>query len=64
MQMTQLAPKLGRNDVKLIGRDRFLVFMFLFAVIIAVVLRFSSGRASERSDAGSSDPGPPPARRR
>lgn len=41
MQMTQLVPKLGRNDVKLIGRDQFLVFMFLFAVIIAVVLRFS-----------------------
>jgi len=41
MQMTQLAPTLGRNDVKLIGRDRFLIFMFAFAVIIAVVLRFS-----------------------
>lgn len=39
MQMTQLVGKLGRNDVKLIGRDSFLVFMFLFAAIIAVVLR-------------------------
>jgi fluoroquinolone transport system permease protein len=40
MQMTQLVRKLGRNDVKLIGRDSFLIFMFSFAVIIATVLRF------------------------
>lgn len=40
MQMTQLVSKLGRNDVKLIGRDSFLLFMFAFALIIAVVLRF------------------------
>ena len=40
MQMTNLVGKLGRNDLKLIGRDSFLLFMFLFAIIIAVVLRF------------------------
>jgi fluoroquinolone transport system permease protein len=40
MQMTQLIGKLGRSDVKLIGRDSFLIFMFLFAAIIATVLRF------------------------
>ena len=40
MQMTQLIGKLGRSDVKLIGRDSFLIFMFLFAAIIAAVLRF------------------------
>ncbi|MCG8351388.1 MAG: ABC transporter permease [Chloroflexales bacterium] len=38
--MTQLVGRLGRNDVKLIGRDSFLLFMFLFALIIALVLRF------------------------
>lgn len=40
MQMTQLVRKLGRNDVKVIGRDNFLRFMFMFAFIIAIVLRF------------------------
>ena len=40
MEMTQLVRRLGRSDLKLIGRDRFLIFMFLFAVYIAVALRF------------------------
>jgi fluoroquinolone transport system permease protein len=40
MLMTQLVGKLGRSDVKLIGRDRFLIFMFAFAFIIATALRF------------------------
>ncbi len=40
MLMTQLVGKLGRSDAKLIGRDRFLIFMFAFALIIATVLRF------------------------
>jgi len=39
MHMTQLVTKLGRNDAKLIGRDSFLIFMFVFAAIIALVLR-------------------------
>ncbi len=39
MLMTQLVTKLGRNDAKLIGRDSFLIFMFVFAAIIATVLR-------------------------
>jgi fluoroquinolone transport system permease protein len=38
--MTQLVRKLGRNDVKLIGRDRFLIFMFFFVIYIAVMLRY------------------------
>ncbi len=40
MQWTQLVGRLGRSDVKLIGRDRFLIFMFIFVVYIAVVLRY------------------------
>ena len=40
MQMIQLIGKLGRNDVKLIGRDRFLLFMFFFVLYLAVALRF------------------------
>lgn len=39
MQTTQLLRNLGRNDIKIIRRDRFLIFMFLFAVIIALALR-------------------------
>lgn len=39
MLMTQLVGRLGRNDARLIGRDSFLIFMFSFAAIIAVVLR-------------------------
>ncbi len=41
MHLTQLVGKLGRSDVKLIGRDNFLLFMLAFAVIIATVLRFA-----------------------
>ena len=40
MQITQLVLKFGRNDVKLIGRDHFLVFMFFFVLYIAIALRF------------------------
>ena len=40
MQMTQLVRTLGRSDAKLIGRDRFPLFMFGFIVYIIVVLRF------------------------
>lgn len=40
MQMTQLIQELGRNDVKLIRRDRFLMFMFMFVLYVAVALRF------------------------
>lgn len=40
MQMTELVNKLSRTDAKLIGRDRFLVFMFIFVVYIAGTLRF------------------------
>ncbi len=40
MHMTQLVRKLGRNDVKLIGRDRFLLFMLAFVLYLAAALRF------------------------
>ena len=40
MQTTHLVRTLGRNDVKLIGRDRFLLMIFGFALYIAVVLRY------------------------
>ena len=40
MLMTELITKLGRSDTKIIGRDRFLIFMFIFIVYIAFALRF------------------------
>ena len=40
MIMTEIVRRLGRSDAKLIGRDRFLIFMFGFAAYIAIVLRF------------------------
>ena len=40
MHMIQLVRKLGRNDAKLIGRDRFLLFMLAFVLYLAVALRF------------------------
>ena len=41
MEMTQLVRKLGRNDLKLIGRDSFLMAMFIFILIIAIACRFA-----------------------
>ncbi|MGB0386215.1 MAG: hypothetical protein ACPGWR_15510 [Ardenticatenaceae bacterium] len=40
MQIRQLVLKFGRNDVKLIGRDHFLVLMLFFVLYIAIALRF------------------------
>ncbi len=40
MQLFQLVRIFGRNDVKLISRDHFLVIMFGFVLLIALVLRF------------------------
>ena len=40
METSLLIRRLARNDARLIGRDRFLIFMFLFAVYIAVALRY------------------------
>jgi fluoroquinolone transport system permease protein len=40
MQMTQLVRNLGRNDVKIIGRDSFLITMFIYMMGMAVVMRF------------------------
>lgn len=39
MQMTQIIRTLGRSDARLIGRDRFPLFMFGFIVYIIVALR-------------------------
>ncbi|MBO8162128.1 MAG: hypothetical protein H0Z34_00245 [Brevibacillus sp.] len=41
MQLAKLVRRLGHNDVVLIGRDRFLIGMFLFTLAIAVMLRFA-----------------------
>lgn len=41
MQMTELIPKLGRNDVKLIGRDSFLLLMATYMLVTAAILRFA-----------------------
>ncbi len=40
MLFSEMVGKFGRNDAKLIARDRFLLFMFGFIVYIAVALRF------------------------
>ncbi len=40
MHVIQLVRKLGRNDAKLIGRDRFLLFMLVFVIYLAAALRF------------------------
>ena len=40
MQMTELVRKVGPVDMKVIRRDSFLLFMVLFALVIAIVLRF------------------------
>jgi len=40
MEIAHLVRTLGRNDAKLIGRDRFLIMIFLFAFYIAAALRY------------------------
>ncbi len=40
MPLTQLLLKFGRNDAKLIWRDRFLLFMFGFIFYLVLALRF------------------------
>ena len=40
MEMTTLVKNLGRNDVKLVGRDSFLLIMGSYMFIAALVLRF------------------------
>ena len=47
MQMTEIVRKVGPVDVKVIRRDSFLIFMFMFAVIIAVALRYLLPWANE-----------------
>ena len=41
MQMTQIVQKIAKNDVKVIGRDSFMIFMFIYIMIMAVILRFA-----------------------
>ncbi|MEL6526209.1 MAG: hypothetical protein AAFQ07_10920, partial [Chloroflexota bacterium] len=38
--MTQLVRKLSQNDVKLIGRDSFLMTMMIYVFVLATILRF------------------------
>ncbi|MEM7112842.1 MAG: hypothetical protein AAF614_10450 [Chloroflexota bacterium] len=40
MQAVEQVRQLGRNDLKLFGRDSFLMFMWLFVVVISVVFRY------------------------
>jgi len=40
MEMTRLFKNLGRNDVKLVGRDSFLIVMGSYMFIASLVLRF------------------------
>ena len=40
MQLTHLFHTLGRNDTRLIGRDRFLIFMLFFVLYLALALRY------------------------
>ena len=40
MQLTQTVRRLGRNDVRLFGRDTFLIGMTIYGLAIGVVLRF------------------------
>lgn len=40
MKAGQALRRLGRLDLKLVGRDRFLIMMFGFVIYIAVMLRF------------------------
>lgn len=39
MKLIELVKKIGRNDLKLIGRDSFLIMTLTFILIISVVLR-------------------------
>ncbi|NOK60848.1 MAG: hypothetical protein GFH27_549289n169 [Chloroflexi bacterium AL-W] len=41
MQLTQAIRQMGRNDVKLVRRDSFLIGMFAYSIAIAVTLRFA-----------------------
>ena len=40
MQMTQIVQKIAKNDVKVIGRDSFMMMMFSYVMVMAVILRF------------------------
>lgn len=40
MQLTNIIRELGRNDVKLVGRDSFLVVMFSYIFAMSIGLRF------------------------
>lgn len=41
MQLTTRFRRLARNDVRLIGRDVFLIYLFVYINFIALVLRFA-----------------------
>lgn len=47
MQMTELVRKVGPVDMKVIRRDSFLLFMAVFAVILALIVRYLLPWANE-----------------
>lgn len=40
MQMSKMIQKVSKNDVKVIGRDSFMLMMLVYIIITAVILRF------------------------
>lgn len=40
MQLATSFRRLGRNDVRLIGRDLFLIYLFVYINVMALALRF------------------------
>ena len=41
MQMTELLPKIGDNDLKIIRRDNFLLFMLVYVIFIGLFVRYA-----------------------
>ena len=39
MQMTQIVQKIAKNDVKIIGRDSFMLMMLAYILVVAFILR-------------------------
>ena len=58
MPVASLIGILGRNDLRLIGRDRFLLSMLGFAVLIALVLRYLLPALNDHLAAAAVMPGP------
>jgi len=52
MSIAKLFRTLGRNDVRLIGRDHLLVFMFSYTFVLAAGLRFLLQSIAARGEDG------------